>query len=146
MHFMAVGDGLCWTITNISIPWRCIVPDKTHDDNQGETGTNCGIQRSFVRPFGEYLSQDLSLYFFSKVWGFGGHLCLSILRRCFNTFPHLLMASMIRYCQKNDKQFINSRALEIKINNITKKTGASVIDNCFSLYCIRCYSKLYTHL
>ena len=122
MHFMAVGDGLFWTITNISIPWRSVVPDQTHDNNQGETSTNCSIQRSLIRPFGEYLSQDLSLYFYSKAWGFWGFILPTDITPIVQCFFPPLTASMIHAGQNNDKQFINSRTLEIKINNITKKT------------------------
>jgi hypothetical protein len=72
MHFMAIGNGLRWTIANISVPGGGIVPNQTDNNYQGQASTNSGIQWGFIRPFGEYLSQDLSLYFFSKVWVFWG--------------------------------------------------------------------------
>jgi hypothetical protein len=86
VHFMAVGDGLRWTVADVSVPGGSIVPYQTHNNNQGQASTNSGIQRGFIRPFGEYLSQDLSLYFFSKVWVFWGLKFPSELRRSFFVF------------------------------------------------------------
>jgi len=57
VKFMAVGHRLCWTVADIGVPWRKIVPDKRNNEHSAGHGKYCEICGQFIGPTGEKLAQ-----------------------------------------------------------------------------------------